>query len=421
MFNAFINKIQVISTKKRVKQATVLYISLSVGVLVGIGVSVLNTRLLGPERYGDFKFLQSLFSFAVTFVTLGLFSSVGRLTALEKEKRGQRQLVGGISLLAMFMSLALFVLFFIFSYFEESLFDNDLGWYVRILSPFLLIFPFQLGLDNLLQGSNQIYQLSAFRLAPKVFYLIGILAYSFFFPFNLNHALIFHFGALGAIIMISLLSLKPDFSDLSATLRRIYLENRSYGLQVYLGTIMGVASAQLGGLAIGYFIDNTNVGFFALAITASQPLAMIPNSIGTTFFRDFASMNRIPSRILLTTILISVISLAAFLIVIKQLVVFLYTEDYLPVVPISFYVATGSTLHGLGDFYNRFLSAHGRGKDLKNSNLIIGICNILGYILLTWWIGIQGASITKLLAGAAYVLIMIWYYHRYRKSKENAA
>jgi O-antigen/teichoic acid export membrane protein len=419
--NEVINKIQTIAGKKRVKQASVLYISLSIGVLVGIGVSVLNTRLLGPEQYGDFKFLQSLFNFAVTFVTLGIFYSGGRLIAIEKEKSGQRQLIGGISLLAIGMSIVLFVLFFIFSYFEESIFDNELGWYLRILSPFLFIFPFQLGLDNILQGSNRIYQLSAFRLGPKVLYLVGILIYSYFFPFNLDHALIFHFSAFGAIIIMSFLSLKPHFTDLSGTIRRIFIENRTYGFQVYIGAITGLASAQLAGLAIGYFIDNTNVGFFALAITASQPLAMIPNSIGTTFFRDFTSMERIPPRVFWTTILVSVLSLAAFLLIIKQLVIFLYTEEYLAVVPLAYFVSIGSMLHGLGDFFNRFLAAHGKGKELRNSNIIIGVCNVLGYVLLTWLIGIQGAAITKLLAGIVYVLIMTWYYLRLRRNANHAA
>ena len=417
--NEVLNKIQTIAGKKRVRQAGVLYISLSIGVLVGIGVSVLNTRLLGPERYGDFKFLQSLFSFVVTFVTLGLFYSGGRLIALEKVRMGQRQIVGGISILAIFMSIALFVLFFIFSFFEENVFDNELGWYVRVLSPFLFIFPFQLGLDNLLQGSNRIYQLSAFRLGPKVLYLIVILVYSYFFPFNLNHALIFYFSSLGAIILLSLLALKPDLSELSKTIHRIFQENRSYGFQVFLGAVTGLASAQLGALAIGYFIDNANVGFFALAITASQPLAMIPNSIGTTFFRDFTGMARIPKKVFITTVLVSLVSLAIFLLIIKQLVIFLYTEEYLAVVPIAYYVSIGSVLHGLGDFFNRFLAAHGRGKEMRNSNIIIGVCNVLGYIFLTWWIGVQGAAVTKLFAGATYVLVMVWYYQRLIRSPEN--
>ena len=120
----FISKVQTIARKKRVKQASVLYISLSIGVLVGIANSVLNTRLLGPERYGDFKFLQSLFGFALLFVTLGVFYSGSRLIALEKNRLGQRQLAGGISLLAVLMSLVLFLFFFIFSYFEEKIFDT---------------------------------------------------------------------------------------------------------------------------------------------------------------------------------------------------------------------------------------------------------------------------------------------------------
>lgn len=416
--NKVLNKIRTIAGKKRVRQASVLYISLSVGVLVGIGVSVLNTRLLGPERYGDFKFLQSLFSFAVTFVTLGLFYSGGRLIALEKVRMGQRQIVGGISILALFMSFALFVLFFIFSFFEENVFDNELGWYVRVLSPFLFIFPFQLGLDNLLQGSNRIYQLSAFRLGPKVLYLLVIIVYSYFFPFNLNHALIFHFGTLGTIILISLLMLKPDLSELSKTIHRIFQENRSYGFQVFLGAVLGLASAQLGALAIGYFIDNANVGFFALAITASQPLAMIPNSVGTTFFRDFTEMNRIPSKVFITTMLVSLATLILFLFVIRWLVVFLYTEEYLAVVPLAYYVSIGSMLHGIGDFFNRFLAAHGKGKQLRNSNIILGIWNILGYVFLTWAIGVQGAAITKLVAGGVYVTVMGIYYYQLSGHKE---
>ncbi|MFC2113427.1 oligosaccharide flippase family protein, partial [Bacteroidota bacterium] len=389
-------------------------------VFVGIGVSVLNTRLLGPERYGDFKFLQSLFSFALLFVTLGLFYSGGRLIAIEKDKGGQRKLVGGISMLALMMSLVLFILFLIFSYFEEEIFDNDLGWYVRVLAPFLAVFPFQLGLDNILQGSNRIYQLSAFRLGPKVLYLICILIYSYFFPFQLDHALIFYFASIGLLVVLILFSLKPDFSDMRNTVNRLFVENRSYGFQVYIGAITGLASSQLAGLAIGYFIDNTNVGFFALAITASTPLAMIPNSIGTTFFRDFTSMDRIPSKVFIITILISLATFAVFVLVIKQLVIFLYTDEYLAVVPLAYFVSTGSVLHGLGDFFNRFLSAHGKGKELRNSNIILGITNMIGYVLLTWLIGVQGAAITKFLAGLLYVLIMAWYYQRFRRNFKYA-
>jgi len=56
---------------------------------------------------------------------------------------------------------------------------------------------------------------------------------------------------------------------------------------------------------------------------------------------------------------------------------------------------------------------------MRNSNIIIGVCNVLGYIFLTWWIGVQGAAVTKLFAGATYVLVMVWYYQRLIRSPEN--
>ena len=47
---------------KKAKQVSALYGSMVFGILIGIGVSVVNTRLLGPQQYGDLKFLQNLYA-----------------------------------------------------------------------------------------------------------------------------------------------------------------------------------------------------------------------------------------------------------------------------------------------------------------------------------------------------------------------
>jgi O-antigen/teichoic acid export membrane protein len=178
-----------------------------------------------------------------------------------------------------------------------------------------------------------------------------------------------------------------------------------------------LASAQLGGISIGYFIDNTHVGFFSLAITATMPLALIPGTVGTTFFKEFANLNKIPLKVIYLTILLSGAALAMFLILIKPLVILLYTKDYLAVVPIAYYTAIGSTLHGFGDFYNRFISAQGNGKVLRNSSFAIGITNIIGYTLIVYLFGVKGAAYTKLIAGAIYLVFML---HAYKKITQNA-
>jgi len=94
----FLNKLKNINIskivkKKKTKQIASLYTSMVLGSIIGIGISVINTRLLGPKQYGDLKFLQNLFSFVLTFLTLGLFVSGTRLVA-QKKKREYKKSIG---------------------------------------------------------------------------------------------------------------------------------------------------------------------------------------------------------------------------------------------------------------------------------------------------------------------------------------
>ena len=387
-----------------------------ISLFIGIGVSVINTRFLGKEAYGDLKFLQSIFSFAIYFVTLGLFYSGSRLIA-QKEYTGIKpQLFGNQIILSLIMSAGLFIFFFIFSFPQEKIFNNELGYVIRLFSPLLLIFPFQLCFENMLQGDNRIYDLSVFRMGPKLFYLIAVIIYAFFYQLTLTSALAFYFLTIVLFILLTGIRLKPRFNKFKEVIQITWKENKTYGFPVYLGSIAGLASTQIAGLTIGYYVDNTNVGFFYLAITASMPLAMIPNTAGITFFKDFANMDQIPKKVLGFTILIAMLALALFILIIKPLVILLYTEEYIAVVPLAYLIAIGSTFHGLADFYNRFLSAQGQGKQLRNSNFIIGAVNIIGYIGLVYFFGVQGASITKLISGIIYAGIMLLYYYRYKKN-----
>jgi len=72
-------------------------------------------------------------------------------------------------------------------------------------------------------------------------------------------------------------------------------------------------------------------------------------------------------------------------------------------------------MQGLGDYFNRFLGAHGRGKELRNGAIAAGIMNVAGYIFLVKYFGIVGAASTKLFTGIIYCSMMIFYYVRFRR------
>ncbi len=399
---------------KRVKQVGSLYTSMVFSILLGIGVSVVNTRILGPRIYGDFKFLQTLFGFAAPFFTLGYLVASSRLLAQKENQDIRRQLTGSLLVLSAALSIVFSLVLFLFSFFQDRLFDNDLGWMIRLFSPLMFVFIFRMSLESIMQGDNRIYELSVFHSGPKALYLMGALLFNMVMPLTLVSAMAIQLLVLAAVIAVMVVRLNPVFSNFKKYYAVIREETRSYGFQVYVGSIVGVTSGQLAGLAVGYFThDNTNVGYFALAIVTTTPLTLIPSVVGTAFFKDFANQKYIPVSTTWVTVGLSLSALVGFILIIKPAVLLLYSSDYVAVIPYAYIIATGSIAHGFGTFFNRFLGAHGQGKALRNGAIAVGVANVFGSTLLVYWLGTYGAVISRLLAGIVFVSAMLYYYLRY--------
>ena len=219
------------------------------------------------------------------------------------------------------------------------------------------------------------------------------------------------FGISSAIVIYNL---KPKYSNLGTVYRLIFHENKKYGFQVFLGSIIGVASTQLGPIAISYFsVNNTDVGYYSLALTITMPLVLIPTVIGTSMFKEFANREVIPKKATQFTVLISIFSLIIFLIIIKQVIILLYSKEFVNAVNLAYIVAAGQIFHGFGNYYNRFLGSKGQGAYLRNGAISVGITNIAGFIFLVPFFGANGAAITKLSSGIVFTVSMLFYYKKY--------
>lgn len=397
----------------KIRKSLSLFTSMTLGIFAGIFVSILNTRFLGKEQYGDFKFLIDIFNFFVTFLTFGFFYTGGRILARVKTIQERKKIFGEIVSVALVIGVFLIIVVSVFSLFQERIFNRDLRLEIWLCTPLLFVIPLQLSLEQLLQGDNRIYSLSIMRIGPRLSYIGIVIGLYFLLKFNLRYALIAHYTSFLLIICSIIWRYRPVFNTKFTVLNQLWKENKTYGFPVYFGAITGVASNYLAGISISYFIDNVNVGFYGLALTASMPLAMLPASFGITFFKDFISMKKIPSRIILATFIIGISLLILFLIFIEPIVVLLYSKEFLPVIKLAYFISIGSLCHGFGDFFNRFLGAKGLGKQLRNANFILGIINVLGYVFLVYFFNTIGAAITKMIAGISYLLIMVLNYQRY--------
>lgn len=211
-----------------------------------------------------------------------------------------------------------------------------------------------------------------------------------------------------------ILKLKVSFQNLKERLYELWHYNKTFGFNVYLGALFALGFAQLTEILISYFgVDNSGVGFYSLAITFTMPLTFIPITIATTHYKDFSTSKKIPKKLLLITIGLSLVALISLWVLVPPFVKYFYGSEFESVILLNFIVSFGVIAHGFGDFYNRYLGANGQGAMLRNSAFIVGgVVMILNIILIPKW-GEEGAAYARLFAGFVYLIIMIVYYLKF--------
>ena len=399
---------------KQNKQVLLLTASTFIGLIVGVLNSVINTRFLVPERYGDVRYVQNIISFLSSILMFGYFVSGSRLLALSPDERYSRRIRGVLcTILAAAIAVVMLVMLVLWALSIHQGIDNLTTLYL-IAIPFggnVLLLNY---VNTTMQGDNHIGRIALGRLLPSTLYCI--LAYLIYSAYGATpEKMLALFNGLATVTLVIIIaSTKPSFRGLKESFRILNEENRKYGFNVYLGALANVATGYIAGITLGQFCDdNANVGFYTLALTISGPLAMLPSIIGTTYFKRFAQQDRIERKVMRGSLLLTLGTCVIYIVCIRYIVAFLYDDSYQVVGDIASWLAVGMSLHGLGDMFNRFLGAHGKGKEIRNGAFLCGGVTIVGSILLVYLWQIDGAVLTKVASDIVYFAAMYAYYRNF--------
>ena len=390
----------------------VLYVGTIIQLALGVVTSVVIARTLKPEQYGNYSFVFTVINFILLSISTGHFVSISMILAQSKDENNRRCFLGASLLISLLVSFIFSSIVFGYSFFNDYIFHDKLGYSLRLLAIPLIFFPIQTYLESVLMGLSRITSLTVLRVLPKLLYFIVLLLYIQMANIDFFMAVVLMLFTSYVVYIGQIIILKPDFTNLFSNLKYIEAENKKYGFHVYLGSMANVATAYLCTLSIGYFSNNIQLGFFNLALTISTPLSLLPNVIATAFYNSFADMERIPDKLIRYTIALCVVSYAVFFICLKKVLIFLYSTDYEESVIIAYVLGLGMIIHGFGDVFNRFLCVKARGKDVRNAAFIVGGVNVLAILLLVPIFSGTGAAITRLLAGIAYFMAMYLYYKK---------
>jgi O-antigen/teichoic acid export membrane protein len=417
MIKLFLEKYK---SNPRAKQLVSLFSSNLIGIPFGVITSIILTRYLGSNGYGDFKFIMSIFNFAIIICTLGFFQAGNRVLVLNNNKIKAKEYYGAV----LFISGGLFVITTILLIFY-ALFDNNIQekhlsnlllWFIPFSSVLILLKYF----ESLFQADNQIIMLSKVRIYPQFIFLILASFVNFIFVDKeykrLEIILRIYFTAQVVIYLFILYKLNLSFRNLKIRLIEIWGYNKSFGFNMYLGTIFSLGLAALTEVLISYFgINNSGVGFYSLALTFAMPIAYIPNTISTTHFKDFSTNEKIPKKLLLITLSLSSALLLILWLFLGPVVHIFYGIEFKSVVRLSYIVSIGVLIHGMGDLFNSFLSANGQGRSLRNCLIIYGLMILTCNVILIPKFGATGAAYSNLLSSIVYLLSIWIIYVNFKK------
>lgn len=391
-------------------QVFYLYACTFTGMGIGVLVSIMNTHFLEPNVYGDVRYVNNLIAFFSSILLVGYFVSGSRLLAVAQSKQERRRIKGGLSFILITLSVCLMLIMATCGFYyglRGKDFHQLFFWVIPVCSNVILLNY----INTTCQGDNSIGTIGMARLLPSITYLIlGYIIYSTCGASSTKMILLQN-GVAMFILTILLIKNGIDFKGLKDSLHKLHEENKKYGRQVYYGSLANISVQYTAGISLGMFgQDNSNVGFYSLALTISMPLQMLPSIVGTTYFKQFATQNKIERKVITGTLFVAGLSLLAYVVLIFPLVNLLYNDQYACVAAYAAMLTLGATFQGLGDVFNRFLGAHGMGKMLRNGAWLSGTVAILGYTLGIKYFGINGAITTRIMSSLVYLAMMVAYY-----------
>ena len=401
-----------ILNNKLATQSIMLLVSTFLSMLFLIGTNFYLTKILDLEQYGNYAFIINMFIFSQIVFNFGFFYSICRLISLEKDDVSIRSYYFAGILIWALLSVAMCVSLSLYSILSDDLRNKHILDIFLSILPLGSVYLFTQFNELVLQGDNRIGLLAVSRFFPRLVFFLLTVSFFFLLPnVNLRTILITYFFSYLVIYIYIICKIQPIRNKSGNSFKKIWSINKEYGFPIYIGSIFAVGASNFVGVLLGVLsADNTNVGFYNIALQISIPLSMLPNILSTVLYKKFVFLDFINRKILIILFFLCMSVYLCILIFSKSLILVVFGNRYMTSVPLIKYMCLGALLYGIADFFNKFILSKGCGKKLRNVSLIVGIVVIsISYPFIKLW-GCYGAAYIKAVAGLVYLSSIIYTY-----------
>lgn len=193
-------------------------------------------------------------------------------------------------------------------------------------------------------------------------------------------------------LLISILFLRPKFTAMKLISQKIYKEVKTYGIHLYVSNIWHEIFFHADKFIISYFLTEESMAYYALGYMITFPLSHFSTALATTLFRKFSAQEKINPKVLLLNGLFIVSSVSIFILLRKYIVIYLFSESYMPTIDLIIPLALAFGFSGLSKPFTLYLMARKYGKIIRNISISVPVLHIAIGLYMIPKYGITGAA-----------------------------
>lgn len=395
--------------KIAIKQYTQLISSTLVMTLLQFVVTSILTRAMNPNVFATYKLILNTNLLIQGLMTLGIPVTLSFL--LTGDNVNSRKLIGAGVKAALVSSIIGTLVCFGLLYLQLntglSVVDNTALYFTPLcIIPVMLYYS-----EYICVGTNDIKLLAWQKMLVQVLLVfLLLLCWLLFGQIDLVTSMIVYAVSSILVIIYLFVKLGTDLKTEAGMVSDLFKANRTLGLQTYIGSLFSIVSVRALNVIVDTYITKEEYALFSLAITISAPLGPFISTIGSVMFKKFNKLNQMGKKFIAMIVSITAISCVVYIIGIQIFTPIVFGDFYRGSIVYAQALGIGSLLVGLGDVFNRFIVAKGKGKYIRNSAIITGIVNIGIAIVLISGLKSIGVTISTVASNLTYLLLMIVSY-----------
>lgn len=405
------------------------FISLITASFVHLLLRIMLGKELGPSGLGIYTLIFTVYMLNMQFAGFGIGSALTKYIAEYREKLQEIKEFISFGILGSIVSgsVAGILLYLLSGMISLLFFHNPVM--INLLKITAFCFPFlaiQKAVIGSLNGLMEMKQYAILNITQN----LAVLIFTIFLVHSLDMSI--RGAVLGFVIptiLVGLMSpifIRNYFKAIPKLENKILKEFSLFGFYVVLANSIGIINTEIDSLAIGYFMNATDVGYYAVAIIFIQGITLIPDAIQrvttplmATYYgkRDVESIRNLIKEIMIKIIFITVFIDLIMIVFGKTFIRIIFTDQFIPAyIPLLIlligysiyapYIAIGTCLASIGKVQIIF----------KISAICTGLNTILNIILISRF-GLIGAACATSISLLFTTLINIYFVNKYTSKR----